>query len=303
MGGPEKIKRQHDGGKLTVRERVEGLLDPGSFHEIGTLAGKAEYDAEGRLAKFTPANLVIGRGLIDGRRVVVAGDDFTVRGGANDGAIKEKLVMSEMMAHELKLPIVRLVDGTGGGGSVKNIEIVGHTLLPGGFDGRRWDFIVRNLETVPTVALALGSVAGLGAARVAASHYSVMVKESSQMFVAGPPVVARIGRKMEKNELGGSHIHTQERRRGRRGRERAGGLREGAALSFLPAAERRAAAAAGTGHRRPEPARRMAARGDPAQPAAGLPDAEDRRDRRGPGTASSRSDGAGDAPSSPGSRA
>jgi acetyl-CoA carboxylase carboxyltransferase component len=154
-----------------VRERVEGLLDPGSFHEIGTLAGKAEYDAEGRLAKFTPANLVIGRGLIDGRRVVVAGDDFTVRGGANDGAIKEKLVMSEMMAHELKLPIVRLVDGTGGGGSVKNIEIVGHTLLPGGFDGRRWDYIVRNLETVPTVSLALGSVAGLGAARVAASHY------------------------------------------------------------------------------------------------------------------------------------
>src|SRR6185503_20193834 len=209
MGGPDKIKRQHDGGKLTVRERVEGLLDPGSFHEIGTLAGKAEYDGAGNLVKFTPANLVIGRGLIDGRRVVVAGDDFTVRGGANDGAIKEKLVMSEMMAHELRLPIVRLVDGTGGGGSVKNIEIVGHTLLPGGFDGRRWDYIVRNLETVPTVSLALGSVAGLGAARVAASHYSVMVKDSSQMFVAGPPVVARTGRQMEKNELGGSHIHTR----------------------------------------------------------------------------------------------
>jgi acetyl-CoA carboxylase carboxyltransferase component len=209
MGGPDKITRQHDGGKLTVRERVEGLLDPGSFHEIGTLAGKGEYDAQGALAKFTPANLVIGRGLIDGRRVVVAGDDFTVRGGANDGAIKEKLVMSEMMAHELRLPIVRLVDGTGGGGSVKNIEIMGYTLLPGGFDGRRWDYIVRNLETVPVVSLALGSVAGLGAARVAASHYSVMVKGSSQMFVAGPPVVARTGRKMEKNELGGSHIHTR----------------------------------------------------------------------------------------------
>src|SRR5262247_1102465 len=117
--------------------------------------------------------------------------------------------MSEMMAHELRLPIVRLVDGTGGGGSVKNIEIVGHTLLPGGFDGRRWDFIVRNLETVPTISLALGSVAGLGAARVAASHYSVMVKDSSQMFVAGPPVVAFTHGKFEKNELGGSHIHTR----------------------------------------------------------------------------------------------
>ncbi|MBI4081154.1 MAG: methylmalonyl-CoA carboxyltransferase [Candidatus Lambdaproteobacteria bacterium] len=209
MGGPDKIKRQHAGGKLTVRERIDGLLDPGSFHEIGTLAGKAEYDADGKLVGMTPANLVIGRGLIDGRRVVVSGDDFTVRGGANDGAIKEKLVMSEMMAHELRLPIVRLVDGTGGGGSVKNIEIKGYTLLPSGFDGRRWDYIVRNLETVPVVSLALGSVAGLGAARVAASHYSVMVKETSQMFVAGPPVVSRVGQHLSKNELGGSHIHTR----------------------------------------------------------------------------------------------
>jgi len=72
MGGPDKVKRQHDGGKLTVRERVERILDPGSFHEIGVLAGKADYDASGKLTGFTPANLVIGRGLIDGRRVVIA---------------------------------------------------------------------------------------------------------------------------------------------------------------------------------------------------------------------------------------
>jgi hypothetical protein len=56
MGGPDKIKRQHDGGKLTVRERIERLLDPGSFHEIGAIAGKAEYDAQGRLADFTTSN-------------------------------------------------------------------------------------------------------------------------------------------------------------------------------------------------------------------------------------------------------
>ncbi|HKI99360.1 MAG TPA: carboxyl transferase domain-containing protein [bacterium] len=208
MGGPEKIKRQHDGGKLTVRERIDRLLDPGSLHEIGTIAGRAEYDAQGELTAFTPANFVLGRGRLEGRRVVVAGDDFTVRGGANDAAIKDKLLLSETMAHRLRLPLVRLVDGTGGGGSVKNIEVAGHTQLPG-YENSYWHWVVQNMETVPVVALALGSTAGLGAARVAASHYSVMVKESSQMFVAGPPVVARIGQVLEKNELGGSHIHTR----------------------------------------------------------------------------------------------
>jgi acetyl-CoA carboxylase carboxyltransferase component len=208
MGGPEKIKRHHDGGKLTVRERVDRLIDPGSLHEIGATAGWAEYGPDGDISKFTPANFVLGRATIDGRRVVIAGDDFTVRGGANDGAVKGKVLMSEQMARDLQLPIVRLVDGTGGGGSVKNIEIVGHTLLPGG-ENRYWDFMVENLATVPVVALALGSTAGLGAARVSASHYSVMVKETSQMFVAGPPVVARTGEVREKNELGGSHIHTR----------------------------------------------------------------------------------------------
>ncbi|MEQ8499634.1 MAG: carboxyl transferase domain-containing protein, partial [Sneathiellaceae bacterium] len=79
MGGADKVKRQHDNGKLTVRERIDALLDPDSFHEIGALAGKADYDAEGRLLQFRPANFVMGRGRIGGRRVVVGGDDFTVR--------------------------------------------------------------------------------------------------------------------------------------------------------------------------------------------------------------------------------
>ncbi|MCH8078123.1 MAG: methylmalonyl-CoA carboxyltransferase, partial [SAR324 cluster bacterium] len=208
MGGPEKVKRQHDGGKLTVRERVARLLDPDSFHEIGVIAGSAQYGGDGEIEAFTPSNFVLGRGRIDGRRVVVAGDDFTVRGGANDAAIKEKLLLSETMAGRLRLPLVRLVDGTGGGGSVKNIETTGYTQLPG-YDNQLWRHVIDNLETVPVVALALGSTAGLGAARVVTSHYSVMVRDTSQMFVAGPPVVARIGQKLEKNELGGSHIHTR----------------------------------------------------------------------------------------------
>src|SRR5678815_1319064 len=111
MGGPDKVKRQHDAGRLTVRERIEALLDPASFHEIGALAGRAQYDENGALKSVQPANFVFGRGRIDGRPVVVGGDDFTVRGGAADAAIWQKQVMSEQMANELRLPLVRLVDG------------------------------------------------------------------------------------------------------------------------------------------------------------------------------------------------
>ena len=151
MGGAQKVARHKALGKLTVRERVDALVDEGSFHEIGSIAGKASYDAEGNLAGFTPANLVMGRAKIDGRPVAVAGDDFTVRGGAADAAIRGKLVAVERMALDLRIPLVRLVDGTGGGGSVKSIEIEGRTLLP---SIAMWQLCVDNLSQVPVVALA-----------------------------------------------------------------------------------------------------------------------------------------------------
>tara|TARA_R110002167_G_scaffold59198_4_gene167423 strand:+ start:292 stop:1839 length:1548 start_codon:yes stop_codon:yes gene_type:complete len=204
MGGPDKVKRQHDNGKLTVRERVDRLLDAGSFHEVGAVSGKAEYDENGNLVTLSPTNFVCGRGRIDGRPVVIGGDDFTVRGGAADASIWEKQVYSEQMAHELCLPIVRLVDGTGGGGSVKSLEIDGRTYVPA---NPGWDWVVANMGQVPVVALALGSVAGLGAARAVTSHYSLMIKDTSQLFVAGPPVVARAGEKIAKEDLGGADIH------------------------------------------------------------------------------------------------
>lgn len=206
MGGPEKLARHTNAGKLPVRERIDKLLDAGSFQEVGSITGKVNYNEDGSIADMLPANLITGRGKINGKTVVVAGDDFTVRGGANDAGIREKLTHVEMMANQLQLPLVRLVDGTGGGGSVKTIETEGRTYIPA---VRGWEVVVDNLSTVPVVGLALGSTAGLGAARVAASHYSVMVKETSQMFVAGPPVVARVGETLTKNELGGSDIHTR----------------------------------------------------------------------------------------------
>jgi acetyl-CoA carboxylase carboxyltransferase component len=206
MGGAEKVTRQHDAGRLTVRERIDALLDAGSFHEIGAITGRGTYGASGELEAVQPANFVFGRGRIDGRAVVVGGDDFTVRGGAADAAIWQKQVMSEQMANELRLPIVRLVDGTGGGGSVKTIESYGYTYVPA---NPGWNWVVDNMGVVPVVALGLGSVAGLGAARLASSHYSLMVEGISHMFIAGPPVVARVGQTVTKDELGAADIHAR----------------------------------------------------------------------------------------------
>jgi acetyl-CoA carboxylase carboxyltransferase component len=206
MGGEERVARQHSSGRLTVRERIDRLFDPGSFHETGGIAGKGEYDEHGELVDFLPANMVVGQGRIGGRRAAVQGDDFTVRGGAADAAIWQKMVWAERLAHDFRIPLVRLVDGTGGGGSVKSLETMGFTYVP---FVPGWDLTVENLSRVPVVAAALGPVAGLGAARVVASHFSVIVRDRAQLFVAGPPVVAAaMGESPDKEELGGARTQT-----------------------------------------------------------------------------------------------
>ena len=157
LGGEERVQRHHDRGRLTVRERIDLLLDDGSFRERGVLAGRAEYEGN-ELRGVTPSNYVMGIGKINGRSVVVGGDDFTVRGGAADGAVGGKGVHAERMALELELPIVRLVDGTGGGGSVATIESIGRTYVP---SNAAWPILAELLATVPVAAAAMGSVAGL----------------------------------------------------------------------------------------------------------------------------------------------
>ena len=206
MGGEEKLSRQHGRGKLNARQRIAGIVDEGSFREIGKIAGRGNYDENGELTHLAPSNYIYGRANIEGRPIVITADDFTVRGGAADASIYRKVVQSEKMAHELGLPIIRMIDGTGGGGSVKTLEDIGATYVPA-VPG--WGEVVTNLDSVPVVALALGPTAGLGAARTVASHYSVMVKGLSQVFAAGPAVVEAIGEASDKESLGGSDIHAR----------------------------------------------------------------------------------------------
>ena len=206
MGGEERVARQRAAGKLTIRDRVDLICDSGSFQEVGATSGVGRYDDDGELVGFTPANFVCGVADIDGRPVVISGDDFTVRGGSAEATIPAKREFAERIAIELMLPHVRLVDGMGGGGSVKSIEQKGRTLIP---QVSGWETVVEHLGIAPSVALALGSVAGIGAARVATSHYSVIVAETAQMMIAGPALVdqASLG-SVSKEQLGHARIHT-----------------------------------------------------------------------------------------------
>ncbi|SFS75206.1 Pyruvate carboxylase [Saccharopolyspora flava] len=200
MGGAEKVRRQRDSGRLTARERIDALADAGSFREIGALTGFS--DATGHVV---PANFVAGTARIDGRKVVLGVDDFTVRGGSGDGAVHDKQIFAEQHAHEIRLPVVRLLDGASGGGSVKMIRDAGYTYVP---VNPGWDAVVDNLSVVPVVAACLGPTVGLGAARLVMSHLSVLVSGVGQLFTAGPPVVrAATGEDLTKEQLGGVEVH------------------------------------------------------------------------------------------------
>ncbi|MBI2203039.1 MAG: propionyl-CoA carboxylase [Candidatus Rokubacteria bacterium] len=205
LGGPQAIARQRAQGRLTIRERIERLVDPGSLTEIGQLTGTGTYDETGRLVTVKPAPYVMGVATIDGRPVAVGGEDFTVRGGTSWGSSRRKGGQGgfvEDLAHEYRIPLVNLIDGAGG--TVTSIRTRKHTTFPGVFGFER---SVELLGEVPVVCAVLGTAAGGPAGRAILSHWSVMVRGSSQIFAAGPPVVERsLGQKLDKEALGGAAI-------------------------------------------------------------------------------------------------
>jgi acetyl-CoA carboxylase carboxyltransferase component len=204
LGGPERVRRQHEAGKLTVRERIERLADPGSFQEVGQLTGAANY-VGGNLESLVPAPYVMGLARIDGRPVAIGGEDFTVRGGSSPGLDRRKGGQGgfvEDLAWHYRMPLVNLIDGAGG--SVRTVARTGHAHLPGVDSFER---SVQLLGRVPVIAAVLGSSAGGPAARAVLSHWSVMVEGTSHIFSAGPAVVERaLGVRVTKEELGGVEV-------------------------------------------------------------------------------------------------
>src|SRR5581483_7354672 len=203
-GGSAAVEKHHQQGRLTIRERIAALTDAGSFLEVGKLAGNGIY-RDGKLVEMTPAPYVMGLARIDGRDIAIGGEDFTVRGGISWGGDRRKGGQGgfvEDLAFQYRIPLINLIDGAGG--TVTSARRRGHTVFPGvhGFERA-----VQLLGMVPVVCAVMGTAAGGPAGRAILSHWSVMVKGSSQIFAAGPPVVERsLGHKVTKEELGGSAI-------------------------------------------------------------------------------------------------
>ncbi|KAL3480442.1 carboxyl transferase [Aspergillus californicus] len=203
--------RQKQAGKLWVRERLEQLLDPDSFEEIGSLSGTVQWEKTGPMREkpvsFIPSNNVQGLGKLRGRRVVLTADDFSLRSGHADGASAGRTIYLEKLALALKLPVVKLVDGSSGGGSVTTIRKEGWSYLP--YVPMFHQVIQQLNEGIPNLGAIVGPAIGLGAARVTACHFSVMAADVGALFNAGPEVVkgATFEEGLGFQDLGGPMVH------------------------------------------------------------------------------------------------
>jgi acetyl-CoA carboxylase carboxyltransferase component len=220
MGGTEAVERQHERGRLTIRERLDALVDEGSLEEQAPIAGETELDESGTAVAFHPANYLLSLARVDGRRIVVGGEDFTQRGGSPSPAGLRRSVYAETLAIDLRIPLVRFLEGGGGSiagtggrkGAPGTASKAGISRLTGDavYAPSRFLSIAQVMQVVPVASAAVGAVAGLPAARLAASHFSVMTKDTAQVLIGGPALVERaLGEKLTKEELGGSKIHSR----------------------------------------------------------------------------------------------
>ena len=155
MGGPDRVQRQHDRGHYTVRERIDKIIDPGTFVEYGPMIGAAEFDDEGNIIDFSPGAYVMGLAEIDGRPVAIGGDDFTISGGSPHNVRKQARNFTQPLATQYGIPYIQLVEGVGH--SSKSDEASGHMGLP---PGDHWWKLLNMIKKVPVVAGIMGSVAG-----------------------------------------------------------------------------------------------------------------------------------------------
>jgi acetyl-CoA carboxylase carboxyltransferase component len=199
QGGPDKVARQHQRGRLTARERVTELLDEHSFNEIGALAGGNHPGGEPPLAGD---GLVGGTGRIAGRSVVVLAEDFTVKGGSIGHPNAAKRARLVRLALEQQLPLVLMLDGAGERASNQRER---YPNAPGDLQ------LVADLQgQVPVVTLVLGTSAGHGALTGMFADLIIM-QEDAALFTAGPPLVeASLGIRTTPRELGGAQMHTRE---------------------------------------------------------------------------------------------
>ena len=197
---PEAEEKQHAKGKLTARERVEKLLDPGSFQELDTFVRHRTADFD--MLKNRPWGdaVVTGHGTIDGRPVCVFSQDFTVFGGSLGEVMAEKMCKIMDLAAKIGCPVIGINDS--GGARIQE----GVVSL-----GAYGDVFVRNVEcsgVIPQISLIMGPCAGGAVYSPAMTDFIFMVKETSHMFITGPEVIKTVtGEEVEFEELGGAMTH------------------------------------------------------------------------------------------------
>ena len=261
------VVRQRSRGKLTCRERIDLLLDEGSFREVGSVTGFPSYDEDGNIDAFTPSNHVGGWGRVEGRPAVVCADDFTSRGGHSDGAIGAKSTYLDRLSLEMRMPSIRLLDGSSGGGSVASmvpqqkrageskakesegaikagrprVAGTGGSFLPGHQGGTMF---TEQLATVPGGEHAARQRSGprrrQGRARPLLGHGARHRPAVRRRAAGGQP---RHGLRDHQGRSRRLAHPLHERLRRQPGRHRRGSGADRAALSFLPAVEHLRAAA------------------------------------------------------------
>ena len=199
-GGPERIAKQHAAGKLTARERIDLLLDPGSFHEIGTLATHHVTDFGMEKRRYPGDGVITGFGTIDGRRVAVYAQDFTVLGGSFSEMQANKISRLLDLAREAGIPLIGLVE-SGGARIQEGVRgLAGY--------GRLFTRNVLASGVIPQISVMMGPCAGGSVYSPALTDFIVMVEGTSYMFITGPEVIKTVtGEEVDFQQLGGAYVH------------------------------------------------------------------------------------------------
>src|SRR5690349_22657522 len=199
-GGEARIKKQHESGKLTARERIDLLLDPGSFGELDRLVTHRCTEFGMQDQKILGDGVVTGHGTIDGRTVCVFAQDFTVFGGSLSGAFAQKICKVMDLATKIGCPVIGLND-SGGARIQEGVEsLAGYA-----------DIFLRNVLTsgvVPQLSAIMGPCAGGAVYSPAITDFILMVDRTSYMFITGPEVIKTVTHEeVTKEQLGGAQTH------------------------------------------------------------------------------------------------
>src|SRR4051794_28554803 len=199
----EAVEKQHAKGKLTARERIEKLLDPGSFQELDTFVRHRTHDFEMQKKRPWGDAVVTGHGLVNGRPVCVFSQDFTVFGGSLGEVMGEKIVKVMDLAARMGCPVVGINDS--GGARIQEGVV---SLAAYG------DVFVRNVQcsgVIPQISLIMGPCAGGAVYSPAITDFVFMVDQTSHMFITGPDVIRTVtGEDVDFESLGGATTHNSK---------------------------------------------------------------------------------------------